>query len=89
MWQRAIIVVAFLSAAAILLMLSSSPKAGRDLVVGSDLSSAAVDAMRTTEADDAQMLQLHLEAKYAMRTLIAKHMHRNVSKHLETKLSDR
>jgi hypothetical protein len=74
MWQRAIIVLIFLSAGAILLMLSSN-LAVKDTSKTEPDFSPVVDTT-PTEAEDAQRLQLQIEATSAMRALAAKHLQR-------------
>jgi hypothetical protein len=76
MWQRAIIVLIFLSAGAVLLMLSSN-SAVKDTSKTEPDFSPVVDTT-PTEAEDAQRLQLQIEATSAMRALTAKHLQREI-----------
>lgn len=70
MWQRAIIVLFFLSGGAVLLTLSANSKV--DHAPGAEFSPVAIDA-RSLQAEDAQMVQLRKEARSAMRALASEH----------------
>jgi len=88
MRQRAIIVLTFLLAGAFLLMLSSNSHLNNNFKTSRQFSPVLVDTT-PNEAEDAQMLQLHLEARYAMHILVAKHATEYVmSKKYEAKRFD-
>jgi hypothetical protein len=78
MWQRVLVAVICLSAVAILLMMSSNSRVEKTSKASSAFLPVVVDTM-PTEAEDAQILQLHMEARNAMRTLMAKHTNSTIS----------
>ena len=76
MWKRAIIVVILLSG--VVLLLKVSPNSD-DAMMSKNNSefSPVIGGKMPSEAEDARMLQLHIEANSAMRTLMAKRLQIN------------
>ena len=77
MWQRAIIVMIFLLVAATLLRLSSNSVTDHASMTKLDFAPVVIDTM-PTEEQDAQMLQLRIQATSAMRALAAKSARREI-----------
>ena len=79
MLQRAIVVVIFLSATATLLW--SSSNSAKDRASKLDFAPVVVDTMPTAQ-QDAERLQLRIEATSAMRALVAKSAQRKIQARL-------
>ena len=77
MWQRAFILVIFLLAAAILLRISSNSTTDRASTSILEFAPVVTDTTPTAK-QDAQLLQLHIEAAAAMRSLTEKNAQRKM-----------
>jgi len=82
MWQRAGVVVIFLSVTASLLWLSSASGTDRAPTAKLDFAKVVVDTI-PTDQQDAQMLELRIEATSALRSLVAKGAQRKIQARLD------
>lgn len=73
MWRRALVAVILLALTAILLMASSNSKVDDTSMADLAIVPVVIDTSQP-KAQATQMQRLHEEAKYAMRSLMAKHM---------------